>query len=246
MRIIAHKQRRQHNTKKKKDKQNTAAKSLLRKRKRRESGRKYGNGGSGRQRQKSLPARMPTAAGDAAGKIMLFGFALGRKVQKLGGEIWRFTKVTGLEQNADGSIGRVLTDKGDVTAKYVIDAAGVWSNTIGRMVGIEIPVTMMKGDLLVTESDVKICNRYVCEIGYNFLRNDQKLDDEDAVRQKYGVGFLMEPTGANNALIGFSKYPGSDTKTNFAATRAIAKRAIRFYPMIADVNIIRTYAGLRP
>jgi len=177
---------------------------------------------------------------------MLFGFALGRKVQKLGGEIWRFTKVTGLEQNADGSIGRVLTDKGDVTAKYVIDAAGVWSNTIGRMVGIEIPVTMMKGDLLVTESDVKICNRYVCEIGYNFLRNDQKLDDEDAVRQKYGVGFLMEPTGANNALIGFSKYPGSDTKTNFAATRAIAKRAIRFYPMIADVNIIRTYAGLRP
>ena len=105
---------------------------------------------------------------------------------------------------------------------------------------------MMKGDLLVAESDVRISGRYVCEIGYNFLRNDMKLGGEDAVRQKYGVGFLTEPTGANNSLIGFSKYPGTDTDTNFEVTRAIARRAIRFYPMIASVNIIRTYAGLRP
>lgn len=177
---------------------------------------------------------------------ILFGFALGKKVEKLGGEIQRFTRVTGIERNPDGSVGKVLTDKGDILTKNVIDAAGVWSPGIGKMVGVDIPVTMMKGDILVAESDVKVSNRYVCEIGYNFLRNDMKLDGEDAVRQKYGIGFLTEPTGADNSLIGFSKYPGTDTGTNFEVTRAMAKRAIRFYPMIADVNIIRTYAGLRP
>lgn len=205
---------------------------------------------------KELHEAEPNLAPDIYGAIefteggslspMLFGFALGKKIEQLGGEIWKYTKVTGIVLNTDGSVGKVLTDKGDIVTKNVIDAAGVWSPNIGRMVGIEIPVTMMKGDILVAESDVKVSNRYVCEIGYNFLRNDMALSGDDAIRQKYGIGFLTEPTGANNALIGFSKYPGTDTSTNFEVTRAMAKRAIRFYPMIADVNIIRTYAGLRP
>lgn len=205
---------------------------------------------------KELHEAEPNLAPDIYGAIefteggslspMLFGFALGKKIEQLGGEIWKYAKVTGIVLNTDGSVGKVLTDKGDIVTKNVIDAAGVWSPNIGRMVGIEIPVTMMKGDILVAESDVKVSNRYVCEIGYNFLRNDMALSGDDVIRQKYGIGFLTEPTGANNALIGFSKYPGTDTNTNFEVTRAMAKRAIRFYPMIADVNIIRTYAGLRP
>jgi len=171
---------------------------------------------------------------------------LGKKAEELGGEIWRFTKVTGIGFDQNGAVEKVCTDEGDILTKNVINAAGVRSPEIGKMAGVDIPVTMMKGDILVAESDVKISNRYVCEIGYNFLRNDMKLSGEDEIRQKYGIGFLTEPTGANNALIGFSKYPGADTRTDFAVTRAMAKRAIRFYPMIADVNIIRTYAGLRP
>lgn len=177
---------------------------------------------------------------------MLFGFALGEKVEKLGGELMRFTTVQGIGLNPDGSVGKVITDKGDILTKFVIDAAGVWSPEIGKMAGVDIPVTKMKGDILVAESDVRVSNRYVCEIGYNFLRNDMELSGDDAIRQKYGIGFLTEPTGAENALIGFSKYPAEDTKTNFEVTRAMAKRAIRFYPMLADVNIIHTYAGLRP
>ncbi len=206
--------------------------------------------------RKELHEAEPNLAPDIYGAIefteggslspILFGFALGDKVESLGGEIWRFTRVTGIELNPDGSVGKVLTDKGDIVTKHVVDAAGVWSPAIGKMVGVDIPVTMMKGDILVAESDVKVSNRYVCEIGYNFLRNDMKLDGDDAIRQKYGIGFLTEPTGANNALIGFSKYSATDTRTNFEVTRAMAKRAIRFYPMIANVNIIRTYAGLRP
>lgn len=205
---------------------------------------------------KELHEAEPNLAPDICGAIefteggslspILLGFAMGRKIESLGGTILKFTKVTGIGLNQDGSVGTVITDQGEIRTKYVVNAAGVWSPEIGRMAGVEIPVTMMKGDLLVAESDVRISNRYVCEIGYNFLRNDQAISGEDAVRQKYGIGFLTEPTGANNSLVGFSKYPGTDVSTNVEVTRAIAKRAIRFYPMIKDVNLIRTYAGLRP
>ena len=205
---------------------------------------------------KELHEAEPNLAPDICGAIefteggslspILLGFAMGRKIESLGGTILKFTKVTGIGLNPDGSVGNVITDQGEIHTKYVVNAAGVWSPEIGRMAGVEIPVTMMKGDLLVAESDVRISNRYVCEIGYNFLRNDQAISGEDAVRQKYGIGFLTEPTGANNSLVGFSKYPGTDVSTNVEVTRAIAKRAIRFYPMIKDVNLIRTYAGLRP
>lgn len=205
---------------------------------------------------KELHEAEPNLAPDICGAIefteggslspILLGFAMGRKIESLGGTILKFTKVTGIGLNPDGSVGNVITDQGEIRTKYVVNAAGVWSPEIGRMAGVEIPVTMMKGDLLVAESDVRISNRYVCEIGYNFLRNDQAISGEDAVRQKYGIGFLTEPTGANNSLVGFSKYPGTDVSTNVEVTRAIAKRAIRFYPMIKDVNLIRTYAGLRP
>lgn len=206
--------------------------------------------------RKELHEAEPNLAPDIFGAIefteggslspIFLGFAMGEKIRKMGGQILRFTSVTGLTKNEDGSMRSVLTDGGEILTKNVINAAGVWSPKIGEMAGVDIPVTKMKGDLLVTESDVRISNRYVCEIGYNFLRNDMKLSGEDAIRQKYGIGFLTEPTGAHNALVGFSKYPGEDFSTNFEATRAMAKRAIRFYPMIANVNIIRTYAGLRP
>lgn len=153
---------------------------------------------------KELHEAEPNLAPDIYGAIefteggslnpMLFGFALGEKVEKLGGELMRFTRVLGIELNPDGSVGKVLTDKGDILTKYVIDAAGVWSPEIGKMVGVDIPVTKMKGDILVAESDVRVSNRYVCEIGYNFLRNDMELSGDDAIRQKYGIGFLTEPT----------------------------------------------------
>ena len=114
---------------------------------------------------KELHEAEPNLAPDIYGAIefteggslnpMLFGFALGEKVEKLGGELMRFTRVLGIELNSDGSVGKVLTDKGDILTKYVIDAAGVWSPEIGKMVGVDIPVTKMKGDILVAESDVQ-------------------------------------------------------------------------------------------
>ena len=50
------------------------------------------------------------------------------------------TEVLGLDVT-DGRITRVRTDKGDIEAKHVVIACGVWSPKIGDMAGVSIPLT---------------------------------------------------------------------------------------------------------
>ncbi|MBP0582307.1 GcvT family protein [Labrys sp. LIt4] len=71
--------------------------------------------------------------------------------RKLGAEIHRFTRVTGLSQRPDGSWD-VATDKGSIYAEHVVNAGGLWAREIGRMVGIELPVLAMEHHYIVTEA----------------------------------------------------------------------------------------------
>lgn len=69
----------------------------------------------------------------------------------------------------------------------------------------------------------------------------------DPITEKYGVALVFEPTESQNFLIGSSReFVGFNTKINNEIIKCIANRAIRFYPKMADMMVIRTYAGLRP
>jgi sarcosine oxidase subunit beta len=58
---------------------------------------------------------------------------------------------------------------------------------------------------------------------------------------------VFEPTEATNFLIGSSRrFVGMDTSCHIEVLQAMAQRAIRFFPVIKDIKIIRSYAGLRP
>ena len=45
---------------------------------------------------------------------------------------------------------RLVTEQGEITAEHVINAAGLWARKVGRMVGINLPVTPMQHHYLVT------------------------------------------------------------------------------------------------
>ena len=77
-----------------------------------------------------------------------------------------------------------------------------------------------------------------------FSNHECKRDPE---LEKYEVSFVIEPTDANNVLIGSSRnFAGFDISTEIEIAHVIAKRAIRFYPILKEMTCIRTYAGLRP
>lgn len=178
---------------------------------------------------------------------MLFAFSLGRAIRRMGGKLLPFTTVTGIVKDTAGAVCAVETDAGKILCKQIVIAAGVWSPEVGRMAGIEIPITPMKGDLLVLEPNVYITRRKTMDIGYSLLRHKKAGEEISATfEQNHGVGLLIEPTNEKNALIGFCKYPAGSIKSNLGVMRAMARRAIRFFPIIAEMSVIRAYAGIRP
>ena len=62
-----------------------------------------------------------------------------------------------------------------------------------------------------------------------------------------GVAFVFEPTDSNNFLIGSSRrFAGEDISSDIEVMQAIAERAIRFFPILRDIKVIRAYSGVRP
>jgi dimethylglycine dehydrogenase len=75
--------------------------------------------------------------------------AYAKSAQIGGAEIVRHTRVTELKARADGTWD-VITDKGNVRAEHVVNAAGLWAREVGRMVGLELPVLAMEHQYLIT------------------------------------------------------------------------------------------------
>jgi len=77
--------------------------------------------------------------------------ALASASRKMGGEINRFTKVTGLEAMPNNEW-KVKTDKGDIQCEYVINAGGYRGAEVTQMGGKFLPMVSMEHQYLVTEA----------------------------------------------------------------------------------------------
>ena len=174
-------------------------------------------------------------------------FAFVDTVLGKGLDLYTYTNVTGVRLDGEKRVQGVDTDKGFIPCGKVVNACGVWSPEIGRMAGLEIPVEPRKGVILVSAPSFKFCNQKVQEFGYMISKFSNHECKRDPELEKYEVSFVIEPTDANNVLIGSSRnFAGYDISTEMEIIHVIAKRAIRFYPILKDLNCVRTYAGLRP
>ena len=176
---------------------------------------------------------------------LCYGFALGAK--RMGAELMLHSPVTGIDRDGNGFI--VHSEKGDVAAKNVVDCAGIWSPVVGKMVGLDVPIQARQGQILVSEQTFKVARRKVHEFGYmltKFGSGDYKRKVSERV-ERNGVAFVFEPTASNNFLIGSSRsFVGEDISCDIEVMQALAERAIRFFPVIRDIKVIRGYSGLRP
>jgi dimethylglycine dehydrogenase len=72
-----------------------------------------------------------------------------KAARNLGAEVYRFTRVTDTKPRLDGSWD-VVTDKGNLVAEHVVNAAGLWARDVGRFAGLELPVLAMEHQYIVT------------------------------------------------------------------------------------------------
>jgi 4-methylaminobutanoate oxidase (formaldehyde-forming) len=77
-------------------------------------------------------------------------YALAEGAKRRGAEIRTNVRVTGVTVER-GRVTGVRTDKGDIAAKVVVNAGGMYANQIGRLAGVEVPVVPFGHQYLVTK-----------------------------------------------------------------------------------------------
>ncbi len=186
-------------------------------------------------------------AQDAQVNPISLTLGLAQKAQELGATILKGCNVENIVVT-NNRVREVNTTAGSIHSRRVVCAAGTGSNQIGKMIIVDIPVLPQRGQILVTEARERVLEMIVSGAEYLGTKsNIEELMPKDEEAMKYGLGFTAEQTAAGNILIGSTReFAGFDNETTPEAINAIAKNAIAYLPWIKELDVIRSFAGLRP
>jgi len=172
---------------------------------------------------------------------------LAQKAKEMGATILKGCKVENIVVT-NNRVREVHTSLGSIHSRRVVCAAGIGSNQIGKMIIVDIPILPQRGQILVTEAREPVLKTIVSGAEYLGTKANIKEflpGDEEAL--KLGLGFTAEQTLSGNILLGSTReFAGFDTGTTPEAMNAIARNAIRYLPWVEDLDVIRSFAGLRP
>ncbi|PIE66176.1 MAG: hypothetical protein CSA26_01580 [Desulfobacterales bacterium] len=170
--------------------------------------------------------------------IMLVA-ALNHEARKLGAQIYHRTEVKDIEVR-DGQVKSVTCGQGTIKTNCVINAAGSWAGQIGKMVGINVPISPFQMAILVTESVPHPVPHPIMGASY--------MVEEDAGKSgELGVGLIASQQRAGNLLLGASwRDAGFDKRTIQEEIECMAKVNVEAMPALRDVRVIRSFANFFP
>ncbi|SOC42920.1 glycine/D-amino acid oxidase-like deaminating enzyme [Salinicoccus kekensis] len=172
-------------------------------------------------------------------------FSLINEAEKYDFSLYEHSPVTDIKK-MDVETFKIYSNEKSFTANKVINAGGIYAPEISRMLDIDLPITPRKGHILVASRTELMGTRKIQEFGYLMTKFGRERIAPKAMND-YGIALVHEPTESQNFLMGSSReFTGFDTKVNPHVIRLIAERAIEYFPKMKDLNIIRSYAGLRP
>jgi len=159
---------------------------------------------------------------DTTGTVWAYAAA----AKKRGATVIEHNRVLELKHRPDGQWD-VVTEKGLITTEHVVNAGGLWAKQLGRMAGLELPVSPMEHHYLLTETipEVAALAKELPMIvdleGFTYMRQDQKgmllgiYETRpqhwamDGAPWDYGVELLPENIDRISAEleIGFTRFP---------------------------------------
>jgi len=150
-----------------------------------------------------------------------------RKALELG--VTFVTGVTVLKlQKVRGMVRKVVTDDGIYEAENVLLCAGYESRRIANTVGIDAPIEKQFNEVLVTEAQPKMFDIMIGVAGGEFYGH----------QSEHG-SFVL---GGNSGLQAFTSH-NDNFVTNSLTTPCISRGIIKYFPMLKDVKIVRTWSG---
>jgi len=145
-------------------------------------------------------------------------------------------------------IGIISNKQEKIFADKIVLATGIYSNKLLSKINIQLPVKPRRGQVIVSEPIAPLLNhallsgRYICA---KLL--PEMLQDLSDPLNKMGISFGIEQTKSGNLLIGTSReFVGESKEITFKGIEYILKHATSIIPSLEDINIIRTFSGLRP
>jgi glycine/D-amino acid oxidase-like deaminating enzyme len=142
-----------------------------------------------------------------------------RAARRLGTNILTGTRVTGVEMERN-RVRAVVTDRGRIPTDTIVMAAGIDMADLGQMIGVTIPVVPSRGSVITTERTRRVLNR--------------------------PVGSLRQ-TEDGTVIIGVTyDFIGPELRVAYDNMTRNAQRALRLFPSLRNLNVIRLWAGLRP
>ncbi len=160
-------------------------------------------------------------------------------VRVSGARLFTGRTVTDVLLKADGTVQGVRTDRGDVLAPTLVNAAGTWGGELAALAGVTLPVLPRRGFVLVTEPLPRLVRHKVYAADYV-----ADVASDSAALQTSPV---VEGTSAGPVLIGASRERvGFDREFSLPVVRALAAGATKLFPFLADVHAMRSYLGFRP
>jgi sarcosine oxidase subunit beta len=171
-----------------------------------------------------LAASFSPGDGHATPEAVVQGYAFAARAY--GADIRVGCEVRAIDVS-DGEIVAVVTDRGKVATNTVICAAGAWSRSCAAMVGVDLPVTPLRRQVLFTEAIIAMPERLPMTIDF----------ESSFYFHREGPGLLIGMSSPSEEP-GFKLERSDDWIPDLMGV--IRRRA----PRIADVGIRGGWAGL--
>ena len=148
--------------------------------------------------------------------------------QRAGARVLRGAEVQSIVR--EGAAWHVQTTKGPIIAGRVVNAAGPWAARIGRMVGLDLPVTGTVQQVIVTEPAPPLTKHLIA------LANRHL-----SLKQQASGGFLV----GGGWFGGFDPASGRthNLRRNIEGNLWVCARAL---PVLRSLSFVRTWTGINP
>ena len=171
-----------------------------------------------------LAAAFSPEDGHCTPESVVLGYATAAR--RLGARLRTHVTVTGIE-TAGGEVRAVRTDQGSIATDTVICAAGAWSRQVGEMAGVDLPVTPLRRQILVTEPipDLPPELAFTIDFASTFYFHRE------------GPGLLMGMSDPDQE-------PGFHLRRDDAWLPGLSEAIRRRAPRLLDVGVASGWAGL--
>jgi len=151
-------------------------------------------------------------------------WGLARGADRGGAELHPYTEVTGIERR-NGSVEGVVTNRGTIKTKAVLNCTAGWSSIVSDMAGVELPITTHILQACVTEPlkpflDVVIVSSqmhvYISQTDRGEVLMGAEIEPWTTYRMQGTLNFLQE----------------------------VSRHALELFPQLERARLLRSWAGL--